>query len=48
MGASCFVSACGSVETHEDKSVANFEDDFGNVSCKDINRISMFNSSYEV
>ena len=33
-GTSYFVSTCGITKTHEDKCIAKFEDDFGNVTCK--------------
>ena len=38
---SCFVSTCGTAEAHEDKYLTNFEEDFGNVACKEINRPSI-------
>ena len=42
------MSTCGSVEIHEDKHMANFEGDFGNFTCKEINRLSTCPNSHEV
>ena len=38
---SYFVSTCRTREAHKDKHLANFEEDFGNVTCKEINRPSI-------
>ena len=45
---SYFVTTCRRTETHEGKYLANFEDDFGNVTCKEINRPSICHFSCEV
>ena len=37
-GVSYFVTTCGITEMHEDKSLANFEDEFGNATCEEMNR----------
>ena len=34
---SCMISICGSTDVHTDKSLSHFEDNFGNVTSKEIN-----------
>ena len=48
MWMSCFASTCGTIEDHEDKHLANFEEDFDNVACKEINRPSICHFLCEV
>ena len=44
---SYFETTCRRMETHEIKSIANFEDDFGDPTCKEINGPSIFHFSCE-
>ena len=44
---SCFVATCGSVEMHEDKRLANFKDNFGNLAHKKIKIPSIYHFLYE-
>ena len=37
-GVAYFISSCGSTEMHDEKYVSNYEDDYGNITCKEINR----------
>ena len=46
-GVSYVVSTCGSTAPHQDKYLSHFEDDFGNVTAKEINRPSICNFLYE-
>ena len=47
-GTSYFVSTCRSTKIHEDKRIAKLEDYFGNVTCKEINRLSIRHNLCEV
>ena len=46
-GVSYMVSTCGSTAPHQDKYLSHFEDDFGNVTAKEINRPCVSNFLYE-
>ena len=41
-------STCRIMEMREDKQLANFEDDFDDAGCKEINRLLVCHFSYEV
>jgi len=41
------ISTCGSTAAHPDKYLSYFEDDFGNVTTKEINRPRISNFLYE-
>ena len=44
---SYMISTCGSTATHPDNYLPNFEDDFGNITAKEINRPRISNFLYE-
>ena len=47
-GTSYFVSTCGIRKNHKNKRIAKLEDDFGNVTCKEINMPSISHKLCEI
>ena len=46
-GVSYMISSYGSTDVHPDKYLSHFEDNFGNVTAKEINRLRISNLLYE-
>ena len=41
-GVAYFISSCGSTEIHDEKHASNYEDDYGNITYKEINKPNLW------